>query len=63
MPGANPTRLENMMKTLGISGRSCSDPAKVLDVYKTPIDYNEVDKHLKEERRKFDEFFEKAKAL
>lgn len=63
VPGANPTRLENMMKTLGISGRSCSDPAKVLEVYKTPIDYCEVDKHLKEERIKFDEFFEKAKAL
>ena len=63
VPGANPTRLENMMKTLGISGRNCSDPAKVLDVYKTPINYDEVDKHLNEERRKFDEFFEKAKAL
>lgn len=63
VPGANPTRLENMMKTLGISGRSCSDPAKVLEVYKTPIDYCEVDKHLKKERIKFDEFFEKAKAL
>ena len=63
VPGANPTRLENMMKTLGISDRSCSDPAKVLEVYKTPIDYSEVDKHLKEERRKFDEFFEKVKAL
>lgn len=63
VPGANPTRLENMMNTLGISGRSCSDPAKVLEVYKTPIDYSEVDRHLKEERRKFDEFFEKAKAL
>lgn len=63
VPGANPTRLENMMNTLGISGRSCSDPAKVLEVYKTPIDYVEVNRHLKEERRKFDEFFEKAKAL
>ena len=63
VPGANPVRLVNMMKTLGISGRTCSDPAKVLEVYKTPIDYSEVDKHLKEERRKFDEFFEKAKAL
>lgn len=63
VPGANPTRLENMMKTLGIGGRSCSDPANVLEVYKTPIDYREVDKHLKEERRKFDDFFEKAKAL
>lgn len=63
VPGANPTRLENMMKTLGISGRSCTDPAKVLEVYKTPIDYSEVDKHLTEERKKFDEFFEKAKAL
>lgn len=63
VPGANPARLENMMKTLGISGRSCTDPAKVLEVYKTPIDYSEVDKHLTEERKKFDEFFEKAKAL
>lgn len=63
VPGANPTRLENMMKTLGISGRSCSDPAKALEVYKTPIDYSEVDKHLKEERIKFDEFFEKARTL
>ena len=52
-----------MMKTLGISGRTCSDPANVLEIYKTPIDYVEVDKHLKEELRKFDEFFEKAKAL
>ena len=63
VPGANPTRLENMMKTLGISGRSCSDPTKVLEVYMTPIDYSEVDRHLKEERREFDVFFEKAKAL
>ena len=63
VPGANPTRLEDMMKTLGISGRSCSDPAKVFEVYKTPIEYSEVDVHLKEERRKFDEFFEKVKTL
>lgn len=63
VPGANPTRLENMMKTLGISGRACSNPAKVLEVYKTPIDYSEVNVHLKEERRKFDEFFEIVKTL
>ena len=63
VPGANPTRLENMMKTLGISGRTCSDPAKVLEVYKTPIDYSKVDKHLKEERRKFSDFFDRVKEL
>lgn len=63
VPGANPTRLVNMMSTLGITGRTCSEPKKVLDVYQTKINYSEVDKHLQEERRKFSDFFDKVNEL
>lgn len=63
VPGANPTRLENMMKTLGIKERSCSEPEKILGVYNSPIDYAEVNQHLEEERRKFSEFFDRVKGL
>ena len=60
VPGANPTRLVNMMNTLGITGRVCSEPEKVFDIYKTKINYLEVDKKLQIERGKFSDFFDKV---
>lgn len=58
VPGANPTRLVNMMNTLGIHGRICTDKNKMVEVYDTKIDYDIIAAHLEKEHRKFDGFFE-----